>query len=173
MGFGLDLFDNAQLRAASALLLLLALGGWGWRWLAIRRSARRRIAAARVRAGHLPNEIPTMRGGLGSAQNSAAPDTLPEWFIQGKGGHAVVDERPRVHLRYRDPQGHKAECTLQIEQVDLRRRFIVGHGDLPGQTRLVPLRAIQSARMAATGQRFNVDFWFDAVKVARRRRGEA
>lgn len=172
MGFGLDLFDNAQLRLASGLLLLLALGGWGWRWIAMRRSARQRIEAARVRAGHVPNEIPTMRDSLGRTQ-SAAPDTLPEWFIQGKGGHAVVDERPRVHLRYRDPKGNKAECTLQIEQVDLRRRFIVGHGDLPGQTRVVPLHAIQSARMAATGQRFNVDFWFDAVKVARRRRGEA
>lgn len=172
MGFGLDLFDNAQLRLASGLLLLLALGGWAWRWLAMRRSARRRIEAARVRAGHVPNEIPTVRDGLGRPQ-SAAPDTLPEWFIQGKGGHAVVDERPRIHLRYRDPQGHKAECTLQIEQVDLRRRFIVGHGDLPGQARVVPLHAIQSARMATTGQRFNVDFWFDAVKVARRRRGEA
>lgn len=172
MGFGLDIFDNATLRLASGLLLLVALVGWAWRWLSARRSARRRIEAARVRAGHLPNEIPTVRGDLGPTQG-AAPDTLPEWFIQGKGGHAVVDERPRIHLRYRDPHGHKAECTLQVEQVDLRRRFLVGHGDLPGQMRVVPLHAIQSARMAATGQRFNVDFWFDAVKVARRRRGEA
>ena len=166
--------DTLTMSAASLVggLVLLAVGWLGWHRIAGQRAARRRIEAARVRSGHVPLEIPTVRGGLGDGQRDATPDTLPEWFIQGKGGHAVVDERPRIRLRYRDPEGRKAECVMQVEQLDMRKRFVVGHGDLPGETHVVPLHAIQSARIADTGQRFNVDFWFDAVKVARRRRGE-
>ena len=76
-------------------VLLLVAVMWGWRRTTVRREAERRIAAARVRSGHVPLEIPTIRGTLSSAGDSV-PDTLPEWFIQGKGEHAVVDQKSVV-----------------------------------------------------------------------------
>ncbi|MGJ7492270.1 hypothetical protein [Variovorax sp. ZT4R33] len=173
MGLGLDEFQTRAAVWTGGLLLLIAVCWALWHRVAARREAHRRIEAARVRSGHVPLEIPTVRGNLGSGQEDGAPDTLPEWFIQGKGEHAVVDEHPRIHLRYRDPQGRKAECTMKVEKIDLRKRYLAGYGDLPGEQHVVPLHAIKAARIADTGQRFNVDFWVDAVKVARRRRGEA
>ncbi|MDM0074288.1 hypothetical protein QTH90_07850 [Variovorax sp. J2P1-59] len=144
---------------------------WAWRRAALRREAERRIEAARVRSGHVPLEIPTVRGNLTSSGDSV-PDTLPEWFIQGKGEHAVVDETPRIRVRYMDAHDRKIECTLQVDHLDLQKKTITGHGELPGDIRRVPLHRIVSARIADSGQRFNVDTWVDAVRVARRRRGQ-
>lgn len=154
----------------TGVLLLLGLM-WGWRMVSVRREAERRIEAARVRSGHVPLEIPTVRGGLaGNAETE--PDTLPEWFIQGKGEHAVVDEKPRVRLRYVDSRGKKHVCTMQVDHLDLQKKTLSGHGELPGESMRFPLHRITSARIAETGQRFNVDTWADAVRVARRRRGQ-
>ncbi|MDM0068147.1 hypothetical protein [Variovorax sp. J31P207] len=151
--------------------LLLALM-WAWRRVAGRREMERRIEAARVRSGHVPLEIPTVRGGS-SPSGDSVPDTLPEWFIQGKGEHAIVDETPRIRVRYFDGQDRKIECILQVDQLDLQKKVIVGHGELPGDTRRLPLHRIASARIAESGQRFNIDTWVEAVRVARRRRGQA
>src|SRR3954462_9148919 len=82
-------------------VLMLWAVTWAWRRAATRREAERRIEAARGRSGHVPLEIPTLRGSLTSSDDSV-PDTLPEWFIQGKGEHAVVDETPRIRVRYVD-----------------------------------------------------------------------
>jgi hypothetical protein len=154
-------------------VLLLVAVMWAWRRVSVRKDVERRIAAARVRSGHVPLEIPTVRGPLSAATDDSAPDTLPEWFIQGKGEHAVVDETPRIKLRYLDGQGRKHECTLQVDHVDVQKKVITGHGELPGDVRRLPLHRITSARIAESGQRFNVDTWVDAVRVARRRRGQA
>lgn len=153
-----------------ALLLVGAM--WAWRRMAMRREAERRIEAARVRSGHVPLEIPTVRGGLGATGDSV-PDTLPEWFIQGKGEHAIVDETPRIRVRYVDGHDRKIECTLQVDLLDLQKKIIIGHGELPGDPRRLPLHRITSARIADSGQRFNIDTWVEAVRVARRRRGQA
>ena len=144
---------------------------WALRRLAGRREAERRIEAARVRSGHVPLEIPTVRGGL-NASGDSVPDTLPEWFIQGKGEHAVVDEHPRIRVRYVDSHDKKAECVMQVDHLDLQKKTIMGHCELPGEIRRMPLHRITSARIAESGQRFNVDTWVEAVRVARRRRGE-
>ena len=172
MGFVFDESQTVTAAWAVGLLLLLALAWAIWSRVAARREARQRIEAARVRSGHVPLEIPTVRGGLGTIGHDGEPDTLPGWFLEGKGGYAVVDEHPRIHLRYRDPKGRRAECIMKVEKIDLRKRYLAGYGDLPGEQHVVPLHAIKAARIADTGQRFNVDFWVDAVKVARRRRGE-
>jgi hypothetical protein len=172
MGFSLDEFQGRVGAWAVGVLMLIGLCWAVWHRIAVRRAAKQRIEAARVRSGHVPLEIPTVRGSLGSGRDDGTPDTLPGWYIEGKGEHTVVDEHPRIHLRYRDPQGRKAECTMKVEKIDLRKRYLAGYGDLPGEQHVVPLHAIKAARIADTGQRFNVDFWVDAVKVARRRRGE-
>ncbi|MEJ7686769.1 MAG: hypothetical protein WKG52_07125 [Variovorax sp.] len=155
--------------ALTGVLLLLAAMWFAGRRIAARRDAKRRIAAARVRSGHVPLELPTVRGGLGRTDDSP-PDTLPEWFIQGKGEHAVVDEQPRIRVRYIDTQGRKTECSLQVDHLDVQKKVLVGHGELPGDTRRIPLHQITAARIAESGQRFNIDTWVDAVRVARRRR---
>ncbi len=153
----------------AAVLLLLAVM-WVWRRAAGRRESERRIEAARIRSGHLPLEIPTVRSSLDPSDDSV-PDTLPEWFIQGKGEHAVVDEHPRIRVRYIDAHDKKIECVIQVDHLDLQKKIITGRGDMPGETRRVPLHRIHSARIAESGQRFNVDTWVEAVRVARRRRG--
>ena len=161
-----------QLLALVAGALVLFLVMWiTWNRIAERREAGRRIAAARVRSGHVPLEIPTVRGNLSHAGH-AAPDTLPGWFIQGKGEHSVVDEQPRIRLRYVDPHGRKAECTMRVQHLDIQKKVLTGHGELPGDLYRIPLHAITTARIAESGQRFNVDTWVDAVRVARRRRGQ-
>jgi hypothetical protein len=152
-------------------LLLFVIMWVAWRRIAERRETERRIAAARVRSGHIPLEIPSVRGGL-SRTGDAPPDTLPEWFIQGKGEHPVVDEQPRIRVRYLDPRGRKAECTLQVDHLDVQKRMLHGHCELPGDLRRIPLHQITGARIAESGQRFNIDTWVDAVRVARRRRGQ-
>ena len=154
-----------------ALLLLFA-AMWAWRRVAGRREMVRRIEAARVRSGHIPLEIPTVRGTIGNVDGETEPDTLPEWFIEGKGEYAVVDENPRVRLSYVDAQGKKHEYVMQVDHLDVQKKTITGHGDFHGDVRRFPLHRITSARIAETGQRFNVDTWVDAVRVARRRRGQ-
>ena len=169
MGIGLMQWQFIVALLTGVLLLWVAM--WAWRRAAMRREAERRIEAARVRSGHVPLEIPTVRGGMTSSGDSA-PDTLPEWFIQGKGEHAVVDETPRIRVRFLDAHDRKVECTLQVDHLDVQKKTITGHGELPGDIRRVPLHRITSARIADSGQRFNVDTWVDAVRVARRRRGQ-
>ena len=170
MDIGLAQWQFLLALLTGALLLFVVM--WiAWRRAAQRRETERRIAAARVRSGHVPLEIPTVRGGLNQSLD-AAPDTLPEWFIQGKGGQSIVDEQPRIRVRYVDAHGRKAECFMQVEHLDLQKKILIGHGELPGDTRRIPLHMITGARVADTGQRFNVDTWVDAVRVARRRRGQ-
>lgn len=155
----------------TGVMLLIAVMWFAWHRVADRREAERRIAAARVRSGHVPLEIPTVRAAQSSSDSDETPpDTLPEWFIQGKGEHAIVDEQPRIRVRYLDPHGKKAECTMQVDHLDLQKKYILGHSELPGDIRRVPLHKITAARIADSGQRFNVDTWVDAVRVARRRR---
>ena len=164
----------AQWQFFIALLtgVLLLLGAmWAWRRAVERREVERRIEAARIRSGHVPLEIPTVPGGLTPSDDSV-PDTLPEWFIQGKGEHAVVDEHPRIRVRFFDAHDKKVECVMQVDNLDLQKKVITGHGEVPGEIRRVPLHRIHSARIAESGQRFNVDTWVEAVRVARRRRGE-
>ena len=156
----------------TAVFLLFAITWFAWGRVANKREAERRIAAARVRSGHVPLEIPTVRGRLTPVGGDSEPDTLPEWFIQGKGEHSIVDEQPRIRVRYVDPHGRKAECTMQVEHLDLQKKILTGHGELPGDTYRIPLHMITGARIAESGQRFNVDTWVDAVRVARRRRGQ-
>ena len=170
MEIGLAQWQFLLALLTGALLLFVVM--WiAWHHDSERREAERRIAAARVRSGHVPLEIPTVRGGL-THPGDSVPDTLPEWFIQGKGEHSIVDEQPRIRVRYVDPHGRKAECTMQVEHLDLQKKILTGHGELPGDTYRIPLHMITGARIAESGQRFNVDTWVDAVRVARRRRGQ-
>lgn len=170
MDIGLAQWQFLLALLTGALLLFVVM--WiAWHRVAERREAERRIAAARVRSGHVPLEIPTVPAGLNRSGDSV-PDTLPGWFIQGKGEHAVVDEQPRIRMRYVDPHGRKAECTMQVEHLDLQKRLLTGRGELPGETYRIPLHMITGARIAESGQRFNIDTWVDAVRVARRRRGQ-
>lgn len=169
-------FSMAQWQFFAALLtgvLLLLAVMWAWRRAAGRRETQRRIEAARIRSGHVPLEIPTVRSSLGPSSGDSVPDTLPEWFIQGKGEHAIVDEHPRIRVRYVDAHDKKIECVMQVDHLDLQKKIITGHGEMPGEVRRVPLHRIHSARIAETGQRFDVDTWVEAVRVARRRRGQA
>ncbi|MDR6537836.1 hypothetical protein [Variovorax soli] len=170
MDIGLAQWQFLLALLTGALLLFVVM--WvAWHRVSERREAERRIAAARVRSGHVPTEIPTVRGGL-NRNGDSAPDTLPEWFIQGKGEHSIVDEQPRIRLRYIDPHGRKAGCTMHVEHLDLQKKILTGHGELPGDTYRIPLHMITGARIADSGQRFNIDTWVDAVRVARRRRGQ-
>jgi len=170
MDIGLAQWQFLLALLTGALLLFVVM--WvAWHRVIERREADRRIAAARVRSGHVPLEIPTVRGGVSRAGDSV-PDTLPGWFIQGKGEHSVVDEQPRIRVRYVDPHGRKAECTMQVEHLDLQKKILTGHGELPGDTYRIPLHMVTGARIAESGQRFNIDTWVDAVRVARRRRGQ-
>ena len=153
---------------------------WGWALLAAvlcglayagvrlmreRAQARERIGAARVRSGHVPLEIPTMRGGVGDE----GPDTFPHWARQDRHEQVVVDEQPRIHIRYHNMLGKFAESTIQVEYLDLRRRVIVARTGSVDTTRYFPLEKIQQARNVETGKPFNLATWVDAVAAARRR----
>ena len=160
-------FDNWHyiLGLAVALVAVLTVCYLLWQSLQSRRETERRIDAARVRSGHIPLEIPSVRGGLGDA-----PDTFPEWAREGGHDRVVVDEQTRINIRYLDIYGKVAECTIQVEHLDLQRRTIVARaGTLDGPS-LFPLEKIQLARNVETGKPFNLGTWVDAVRVARRRR---
>ncbi|MGJ7506069.1 hypothetical protein [Variovorax sp. GT1P44] len=165
-----ELLESQQLIVSMAIaLLVLAFAYYALRRNAARVEVRRRIEAARLRSGHVPLEVPTTRGFI----SREGPDTLPEWFTEGDDALATVDETPRMRLRYLDAHGKKAQGVLQVERLDLERKLIVGHTDTPGDVRRIFLHQVLSARSAETGQRFNLDTWVEAVRVARRRRGLA
>jgi|GEM_PF-2283014 len=136
--------------------------------LRARRQAHRRIVAARVRSGHVPLEIPTVRGGLGSKSRQAT-----QWGDLDDGedeDHVVVDEQPRIRIQYIDFHGRPTEHTVQVERLDLYRQAIVSRAELVDDVRIYPLQRITAAYNAATGKPFNLGLWVDAVRVARRRR---
>ncbi|MDN4589318.1 hypothetical protein DBA29_12520 [Xenophilus aerolatus] len=134
-----------------------------------RRQQRRRIVAARVRSGHVPLGIPTTRGSLGHASE---PATLWDQLGDTQDGNAaiVVDEQPRIHIRYLDIYGKYAERTIHVERLDLHRQAIIAKGDALHDPKIFPLERIASARSATSGKPFNVGLWVDAVRVARRKR---
>ncbi len=136
-----------------------------WQSVQARRETQRRIGAARVRSGHIPLEIPSVRGGL-----SDAPDTYPEWARKGHHEQVMVDEQPSIHIRYIDIFGKTAERTIHVEHLDLQHRTIVAHGDSLDVPHIFPLEKIQLARNVETGKPFDLGTWVDAVRVARRRR---
>lgn len=136
-----------------------------WKSVQARREAKRRIGAARVRSGHIPLEIPSVRGGL-----TEAPDTYPEWARQGHHEQVMVDEQPRIHIRYIDMYNKLAERTIVVDHLDLNRRVIVARVDSLEAPSMFPLEKIQLARNVETGKPFNLGTWVDAVRVARRRR---
>lgn len=155
---------------AALSTLVFAILFVAWQRVTRQREAAQRIAAARLRSGHVPLEIPTVRAGLRGGAADQAPDTLPEWFIQGEGMHAMVDETPHMQIRYLDVDGRKVQSFLFVQQLDLQRKLIVGHTGIPGDTRKIFLHQVLAARSADTGQRFNLDTWVEAVRIARRKR---
>jgi hypothetical protein len=157
--------------AMAIVLIVLAFAYYSLRRKAARVEVKRRIDAARLRSGYVPLEIPTTRAGLHSGTRSGESDILPEWFTLGEGQHATVDETPRMRIRYLDVKGKKAEDVVQVEHLDLAKKLIVCHTDVPGDVRKIFLDQVLLARSAETGQRFNLDTWVEAVRVARRRRG--
>lgn len=158
------------LGAGAGVLVVLGLIYLSWQRVATRREKARRIAAARVRSGHVPLEIPTVRGAL-SAGSSDAPDTYPEWYTPTDDEPVVVDEQPRIHISYTDSHGKISERVVKVEQLDLHRRVIVARGDFADDdVRIVPLSRIRQARNAESGKPFSLSTWVDAVRVARRRR---
>ena len=158
------------LGAAAGALLMFALIYMSWQRLATQREKARRIAAARVRSGHVPLEIPTLRSSL-STVSSDAPDTHTGWSSHIDHGMVTVDEQPRIHISYTESNGKLAERVIKVEQLDLHRRLIVARGDFADDdVRIVPLDRIRQARNADSGQPFGLGTWVDAVRVARRRR---
>ncbi|RZI97508.1 MAG: hypothetical protein EOP78_00740 [Variovorax sp.] len=171
---------NVDLEKWQGMLILLAVAlavsaiVYGvWHSAASRRRSARLIAAARVRSGHIPGDLPTVRSGL-TGFGDLGLDSTETVVLAANDEHqyAVIDEQPRIRIRYVDPLGaKKLEATLQVQHLDVQKRVVVGYCDLPADVRRIPLRNILAARVADTGQRFNVDTWVDAVRVARRRRG--
>ena len=165
-----ELLESRQLIVAMAIVLIvLALAYAALRRNAARVEVRRRIEAARLRSGHAPLGVPTTR----SSTSREGPDTLPEWLSQDEVELAAVDETPRMRLRYLDANGKKTQGVLQVERIDLEKRLIVGRTETPGEVRKVFLHQVLIAHSVETGQRFNLDTWVEAVRVARRRRGLA
>jgi len=169
MSLSLEHWQFVTLVAALSTLIVASLF-YVWHRVTLQREAAQRIAAARLRSGHVPLEIPTVRAGLRSGAADQAPDTLPEWFIQGEGMHAMVDETPHMQIRYVDVDGRKVQSFLFVQHLDLQKKLIVGHTGIPGDTRKIFLHQVLAARSADTGQRFNLDTWVEAVRIARRKR---
>lgn len=165
----IDLADWQQfMLIALALLGALALGYRLLDGFLSRRQQRRRIVAARVRSGHVPLGIPTTRGSLGHASE---PATLWDQLGETQDGDAVVvDEQPRIHIRYLDIYGKYAERTIHVERLDLHRQAIIAKGDALHDPKIFPLERIAAARNAVSGKPFNIGLWVDAVRVARRKR---
>ena len=82
----------------------------------------------------------------------------------------MVDEQPRIRIRYIDIFGKLSERTIQVDHLDLPRRTIIARGDSVDDPRMFPLEKIQQARNVETGKPFNLATWVDAVRAARRRR---
>lgn len=155
-------------------LVVLGLVLFGWQRVAARRRSQYLIAAARVRSGYVPGGLPTVRGGLtgSTGMGELGPESAPQPLAANEGEfEEMVDEQPLIRIRYLDALSKKVDAELQVEHLDIQKRLVVGYCDHPGDTRRIPLRNIVGARIAETGQRFDIDTWVDAVRVARRRRG--
>ena len=156
-------------------LVAISLVVLGWKRVAVRRRSRHLIAAARVRSGYVPGGLQIVRGGFsgstGMGRFGPASALRPLATNAGEFDE-IVDERPLIHIRYQDALAKKIDAKLQVEHLDLQKGLVVGYCGHPGDTRRIPLSDIVRARIAANGQRFDVDTWIDAVRVARRRRGQ-
>lgn len=151
--------------AIAALVFLVLLSGvLFFRRGGSARAARQRIDLARIRSGHLPDDIPTNMAALDSGPGEPVDVSAP--------GQLVVDEQPRLKLRYVDAEGKKVENALKVAQVDLRRGVM--HVQIEGSEKSsrIPLDRIITARDATSGRSFDIQTWAEAVRVARRRRGE-
>ncbi|RZL65550.1 MAG: hypothetical protein EOP81_03970 [Variovorax sp.] len=150
--------------AIAALALVVLGAAFLFRRGGTQREARRRIDLARIRSGHLPDDIPT---------NMATLDSGPgEPIAPSEPGQLVVDEQPRLKLRYVDAEGKKVESALRVEQVDLRRGVMHVQLDGSEKSSRIPLDRVIAARHATSGRAFDIQTWAEAVRVARRRRGE-
>ena len=176
MGSDLEKWQVAAALTISSLLILW-LFFFVWNRVAARRRSQYLIAAARVRSGYVPGGLPTVRGGATSptSMGELGPASAPQPLAANEGKfifEKMVDEQPLIRIRYIDALSRKVDEELQVEHLDLQKRLVVGYGDRPGDTRRIPLRNIVGARIVETGQRFDIDTWVDAVRVARRRRGQ-
>lgn len=176
MGSDLEKWQVAAAMTVGSLLILW-LFFFVWNRVADRRRSQYLIAAARVRSGYVPGGLPTVRGGAtgSTGMGELGPASAPQPLAANEGEFVfekMVDEQPLIRLRYIDALSRKVDEELQVEHLDLRKRLVVGFSDHPGDTRRIPLRNIVGARIAETGQRFDIDTWVDAVRVARRRRGQ-
>jgi hypothetical protein len=168
-----DLIESRQMAlvAMAIVLIVLAFAFYALRRKAARIEARQRIEKARLRSGHVPFEVPTRRAGLSGGTSFGELEDLPEPFAtEGEGDRTAVDETPRMRIRYLDVSGKKVEEVLQVDRLDLGKKLIACHADTPGAHRTIFLSQVLAARNAETGQRFNLESWTEAVRVARQRR---
>ncbi len=153
--------------ALVSLLSYFAVGAW--QRSAEKRESARRVATARVRSGYLPDELPTTaRAPLGDS----GPADLEGLPVDDSGGTSVVDENPRINIRYVRANGEKVSRTVRVERLDVRRGVMIVQGDNADDIRRIGLNQVTQARLAINGQRFNLGTWAEAVRAARRRRGE-
>ena len=174
MGTDLERWQIVAIAITSGLTAL-AIFVVGWKRVSARRRSRHLIAAARVRSGYVPGGLPTVRGGLtgSTSMDELGPISARLPLAANEGAfEEMVDERPLIRIQYHDALAKKVDAELQVEHLDLQKRLVVGYCEHPGNTRSILLRDIVRARIAETGQRFDVDTWIDAVRVARRRRGQ-
>lgn len=175
MGFDLEKWQVVAVVLGGSLVIL-GLVFFVWHHIAGRRRSQYLIAAARVRSGYVPGGLPTVRGGLGgnTGMGELGPASAPQPLAANEGEfEEMVDEQPLIRIRYLDALSKKVDVTLHVEHLDVQKRLVVGYCDHPNDMRRIPLRNIVGARIAETGQRFDIDTWVDAVRVARRRRGQA
>ena len=168
-----DLMESQQMAivAMAIALIALAFAFYALRRKAARIEARQRIEKARLRSGHVPFEVPTRRAGLNGGTSFGELEAFPEPnAAEGEGDLTTVDETPRMRIRYLDVSGKKVEDVLQVDLLDLEKKLFVCRGDTPGDRRTIFLSQVLVARNAETGQRFNLDSWIEAVRVARQRR---
>ena len=157
--------------AMAIVLIVLAFAYYTLRRKAAQTQAKQRIERARLRSGYVPLEVPTRRAALGGGTSFGELEALPESFTtEGEGDLTTVDETPRMRIRYLDASGKKVEGVLQVDLLDLGKKLFVCRGDTPGDRRTIFLSQVLVARNAETGQRFNLDSWIEAVRVARQRR---
>ena len=168
-----DLIERQQMAivAMAIVLIVLAFACYALRRKAAQTEARQRIERARLHSGYVPLEVPTRRASLSGGTSFGELEALPEWFTtEGEGDFTTVDETPRMRIRYLDVSGKKVDDVLQVDLLDLGKELIVCHTDTPGDHRTIFLSQVLTARSAETGQRFNLESWIEAVRVARQRR---
>ena len=168
-----DLIESRQVAivAMAVVLIVLAFTFYALRRKAAQTEAKQRIEKARLRSGYVPLEVPTRRAGLNGGTTFGELEAFPEPFTaEGESDLTTVDETPRMGIRYLDVSGRKMEDVLQVDLLDLGKKLIVCRGDTPGDRRTIFLSQVLVARNAETGQRFNLDSWIEAVRVARQRR---